>query len=197
MKWESNSSWTVVIYQYYKYHICLSIRFTKLLQENNYKFSKQQVDNFWLQNPYLSQKSQAPRRRYKKKFNYRNYMSPSQSLSVLQADVWTIPDKWKGKDGLRYFLCVIDTVSRFAYLRPMKTKSAHEVADKLQNIIIEIRRMQSDLIKNHEILVFTDFGSEFLSSYTKQKMKENNTYLYVVGGESKAGLCEEYFLSLS
>ena len=125
-------------------------------------------------------------------------MSPSQSLSVFQADIWTIPEKWKSTDGVKYILCFIDTVSRFAFLRIMKTKSAPEVAENLVNILIEVRRMQSDLIKNHEeILIFTDFGSEFISSYTKQKMQENNAYLFVVGGSSKAGLCEEYFRCLS
>ena len=31
------------------------------------KFTKKQIENFWLTNPYLATKSGAPRRRYKKK----------------------------------------------------------------------------------------------------------------------------------
>ena len=85
-------------------------------------------------------------------------------------------------------MVVIDTVSRLAIVRGLYSKTGHEVGDKLLSIISEIRQLQNPLVKQNEILMFTDFGSEFISHYTQSQLKQANVYLYIVGGEHKAGL---------
>ena len=61
------------------------------------------------------------------------------------------------------------------------------VTAKLTKIIDRIRAMQEDpIIKNYMMTLFSDFGNEFSSSFTREVLKKKNCQLFVVGGEHKA-----------
>ena len=115
----------------------------------------------------------------------------------LCTDLWTVPNQWQDENKkIKYCLVVVDIVSRFGFLRGLVTKEAKEVADKMISIINEIRQLQNPMITHDEILFFSDFGQEFVSQYTKDKLKRANAFLFVVGGESKAGLAERLIRKL-
>ena len=108
-------------------------------------------------------------------------------LSTFQTDLWTVPEKWQEEDNaFKYYLIVIDVTTRFAFVEGLRNKTAKSVTDKLIDVIYQIRNLQSAIMKDNEILFYSDFGGEFISAYTKDKLKQNNALLFVVGGEHKA-----------
>ena len=71
------------------------------------------------------------------------------------------------------------------------------VTAKLTKIIDRIRGMQEDpVIQDYMMTLYSDFGNEFSSSFTREILRKKNCELFVVGGEHKAGLAERLIRTL-
>ncbi len=84
--------------------------------------------------------------------------------------------------GHRYILCVIDIFSRFAYTRPLLSKTGPEVAAVLTSIfeIDKPKRLQ------------TDQGLEFYNQHVRQVMNTFDIELFSVFSEKKAAIVERF-----
>lgn len=68
---------------------------------------------------------------------------------TLQADLIEMPND----RGMKYCLTVIDTFSKMAFVRPLKTKTGLEVTDAMKSVLYSFERP----VKNLQV----DMGKEF------------------------------------
>ena len=78
---------------------------------------------------------------------------------IWAADLIEMQQLANENDGYRYILAVIDTFSKFGWMRPLKSKSGVEVAAALNEIINSSKRMPEK--------VWTDLGLEFRNKYVQ------------------------------
>ncbi|NJL55645.1 DDE-type integrase/transposase/recombinase [bacterium] len=95
------------------------------------------------------------------------------------ADLTSLKDD---NDGFCFLLVVIDTFSKFAWLRALKTKKAIEVRDAMEDIFLSEGRKP--------VRVRTDLGSEFVARSFKQLLRKNDVYLYHSYSESHSCFVE-------
>ena len=96
------------------------------------------------------------------------------------ADVARIADKNKGN---HFILTVIDIFSRYAWVRPLKTKGGKEVAAAFKSIFKEGRipsRIQ------------TDQGKEFENVHVRNLFRKHNVELFSVKSAYKAAIVERF-----
>lgn len=107
----------------------------------------------------------------------------------------TIDDQWqldladmvqvKNKNqGYRYILTAIDILSRFAWARPLKSKSGQEVAAAIDDIFRTSGRTPKR--------IQTDEGREFYNAPVQQLLHANNVELFSVKSPNKAALVERF-----
>ena len=65
-----------------------------------------------------------------------------------------VQDVAKGNDRVNYLLVVIDVLSKYAWVRPMKNKTSRSLLEEFDSILSEGRKL--DKLK-------TDKGTEFLN----------------------------------
>ena len=57
--------------------------------------------------------------------------------SLREADLALIQDVAKENDGVKYLLLVIDALSRYVWVRPIKNKIAHSLLEAFDSILSE------------------------------------------------------------
>lgn len=100
-----------------------------------------------------------------------------------QADLADVQKLADANDGVRYLLIVIDVLSRFAWVRPLKNKDAPTVASAFKAIFDEGR--EPDVLQ-------TDEGTEFLNRTLKSLLTKRHIRHFVVYGDTKAQLVERF-----
>lgn len=96
------------------------------------------------------------------------------------ADVSLIADQ---NNGYRFILTVIDIFSRYAWARPLKSKSGKEVSDAFRDIFNEGRIPKR---------VQTDQGKEFENKHIAELFREHNIELFSVKSAYKAAMVERF-----
>jgi hypothetical protein len=91
-------------------------------------------------------------------------------------------------DGYIFALCVIDVFSKFAWVTPLKTKSAQEVNKAFKDIIKYSKRKPK--------FVWVDQGTEFYNKIFEQTLKSQNIQMYSTFGEHKASVVERFIRTL-
>ena len=84
--------------------------------------------------------------------------------------------------GVRFFLLCCDTLTRFIYTEPVKSKSASCVSNALQNIF-----NRADTLPK---LINADSGGEFCNSKVQTLLKNNNIHFFKSYGVVKASHAE-------
>ena len=107
---------------------------------------------------------------------------------VVQADLFFVDRISEFNDNVKYILSCICVHSRFAYLEPMKTKSAQETKEKLSLIF---QRMPT----KPNICVF-DQGSEFKNIIIAKFLKHLGIKHYFALGEYKCSTVEAFQKSI-
>jgi hypothetical protein len=115
------------------------------------------------------------------KFPRRKIFSPDIDY-LWQADLVTI-QKPMVNGGMHYLLTVIDVLSRFAFVKPLKNKQAASTAEALNEIFKESRRKPKFLQ--------TDQGLEFAGKCL-QFLKSENVVLFHNHSELKAAMVERF-----
>lgn len=92
---------------------------------------------------------------------------------------------WRTENrGYAYLLTCIDIFSKFAWVRPLKTKMGDEVAEALMSIIEDGKRSPHALQ--------TDKGKEFFNSSVKRVLKHYRIVHFATENETKAAVVERF-----
>ena len=86
-------------------------------------------------------------------------------------------------DGYRFILTVIDIFSRFAWARPLRSKSGSEVAAAFKDIFQEGRIPKR---------IQTDQGKEFENHHVRSLFSQHNIELFSVKSAYKAAIVERF-----
>lgn len=88
-------------------------------------------------------------------------------------------------DGYKFLLTCVDCFSRYAYVKPLRNKSASEVRNVFESILIEELRRPA--------YVQTDKGREFVNALFQQLLKENEINFYTSeNNDIKCALVERF-----
>jgi len=101
-----------------------------------------------------------------------------------QADLVDFQKYSKSNDGVNYLLTVIDTFTRYAFVRPLQSKHAEKVVNAFVSIFEES-------ITLPKILTF-DRGSEFTNNYFKEFCRLNNIDVRMADSSSHAPFVERF-----
>lgn len=96
-------------------------------------------------------------------------------VEVMQPDV---------NDNVRNLLCVIDNLSKFAWVRKLQNKKKETVVNSLNNVI------ESSGRKPH--IIGADYGIEFTNNHFRNYVDSQNIRLYLNAAPLKATLVERF-----
>ena len=100
-----------------------------------------------------------------------------------QADLADVQSLAKSNDGVRYLLIVLDVLSRYAWVQPLRNKDAKTVTEAFRIILDQGR--EPDVLQTNE-------GTEFLNRTLKSLLKQRHIRHFVVYGDTKAQLVERF-----
>lgn len=99
---------------------------------------------------------------------------------TLQADLIEMPPD----RGMKYCLTVIDTFSKMAYMRPLKTKTGSEVTKAMKSVLQAVGRP----VKNLQV----DMGKEFYNSEMSRLLDQYKINRYSTYSSMKAAIVERF-----
>ena len=102
--------------------------------------------------------------------NWRNKILSKGIDYVWQSDLVEVQPLARYNNGYRYLITIIDTFSRYAWVRPLKTKSGSDVAQALEDVFRTSRRKPQKLC--------TDMGKEYENQEVHRLMSKHNIILY-------------------
>lgn len=107
--------------------------------------------------------------------------------SVWQMDTADVRHLARFNDGIKYLLIIIDVISRFAFVVPLKNKSAGKVAESFRVILSKYKRSPR--------VVVSDPGLEFRGTFTEY-CKKSKILQILLRVEQKAPLAERFIRTL-
>ena len=87
--------------------------------------------------------------------------------------------------GCRFFLCVLDIFSKYAWVVPLKDKKGSSIVNAFQKIL-----KKSDRKPNK---IWVGKGSEFYNNSFKKWLKDNNIEMYSIHNEGKSVAAERFY----
>ena len=78
----------------------------------------------------------------------------------------------KYNKGIKYFLCAIDLLSKYAWVVSVKDKKGVNIVDAFQEILKESNRKPNK--------IWVDKGSEFYNISFKKWLKDNDIEMYLI-----------------
>ena len=91
-------------------------------------------------------------------------------------------------NGFRFLLCVIDILSKYAWVVPLKDKKGVSIVDAFQKILDKSRRKPNK--------IWVDKGSEFSNNSFKKWLKNNDIEMYWIHNEGKSAVAERFIRTL-
>ena len=76
----------------------------------------------------------------------------------------------KSNKGIRFWLCIIDIFSKYAWVAPLKNKKGITITNAFQHFLDESIRKPNK--------IWVDKGSEFYNRSTKLWLEKDNTEMY-------------------
>lgn len=116
-----------------------------------------------------------------KKFQTRRFYSPRID-EIWQADLAYFTEFPKENDNYIYWLVVLDTFSKFCWLKPLRSKTMEETSAAFASILETSRRKCGSLN--------TDNGTEFVGKTFQALLRKNNIHWYGTNNEGKAMMAE-------
>lgn len=130
-----------------------------------------------------SQKPYTVNRAVRHKFKRRKITSPCVDY-LWQADLLTVSKLKRLNSGVSYLLTVIDVLSRYAFVRPLKKKTATEVTKAFEDIFKTSNRSPKFLQ--------TDRGTEFDNRIFKKLLQDYGVSLFHNHSPLKAAMVERF-----
>ena len=136
---------------------------------------------------------------FKKKDTYTKHRSARSNFHRNPVIATHIDAQWQGdladlgnltpkNDGIRYLLILVDVVSKYVWVEPLRTKSGPVVLDGLKAIFSRTERRPEK--------IQTDDGKEFLYGGMQDYLKENNIGFFTLKSDKKAALAERMVRTL-
>lgn len=105
-----------------------------------------------------------------------------------QGDLAEVGNLSQKNDGVRYLLILIDVVSKYVWVEPLKTKSGPSVLDGLKRIFQRTERRPEKLQ--------TDDGKEFVYKGMQDYLRQNNIKFFTLKSDKKAAVAERMVRTL-
>jgi hypothetical protein len=105
-----------------------------------------------------------------------------------QGDLAEVGNLSQKNDGVRYLLILIDIVSKYVWVEPLKTKSGPSVLDGLKRIFERTERRPEKLQ--------TDDGKEFVNKGMQQYLRQNKIEFFTLKSDKKAAVAERMVRTL-
>ena len=118
-----------------------------------------------------------------RKFNKRKVYSSFKD-NIWGADLADMQLLSKFNKGIKYFLCVIDLFSKYAFLVPLKDKKGISIVNAFQSILNKSKRKPNK--------IWVDKGSEFYSASFKKWLQDNDIIIYSTNNEGKLVVAERF-----
>ena len=90
--------------------------------------------------------------------------------------------------GIKYLLCVIDLLSKYAWVIPIKDKKGTSIVNAFKKILSDSNRKPNK--------IWVDQGSEFYNNTFKDFLKINNIEMYSIYNEGKSVVAERFIRTL-
>ena len=97
-----------------------------------------------------------------------------------EADLAYVGNLAKYNDGVQFLLFVVDCLSKYLWIRPLKNKTAKAILEAMKQIL------KQQIPKK----LRTDRGTEFVNQWFKKIMKDNNIYFFTTQNVPKASIVE-------
>ena len=91
-------------------------------------------------------------------------------------------------NGFRFLLCVIDILSKYAWVVPLKDKKGVSIVDAFQKILDKSRRKPNK--------IWVDKGSEFYNNVFRKWLRDNDIEMYSIHNEGKFVVAERLIRTL-
>ncbi|XP_053392046.1 uncharacterized protein LOC128554760 [Mercenaria mercenaria] len=118
----------------------------------------------------------------------RNHVVSSGKDDLWMADLIDTVKFEKWNKGYKYILLVIDTFSKYVWLKPLKQKTGNDMTEAFKDIFTNSGRMPKRLI--------TDKSQEFRAKSVQDLMKKYNVLYSPTQNETKASTSERAVLTL-
>ena len=92
--------------------------------------------------------------------------------------------KSKYNKGIRYWLCVIDIFSKYAWVVPLKDKKIVTIVNVFQKILDSSKRKPNE--------IWVDQGNEFYNSSFKKWLDDNDIKMYSTYNKEKSVVAERF-----
>ena len=103
---------------------------------------------------------------------------------IWAADLVEMQKYSKWNKGIKYLLMVIDVLSKYGWIKPLKDKKTESVSLAFDKIFKKSKRKPE--------MLWTDKGSEFISKHFKDFLKKNKIKLYHTENEEKLSVVERW-----
>ena len=131
----------------------------------------------WAENNFSYSLHKPSRRTFKQ-----NKVYAPEIDSLWEADLAFIRDVAKENDRVNYLLVVIDVLSKYVWVRPMKIKTARSLLEAFDSILSEGRKPEK---------LRTDKGTEFVNDSFQQYLKKKGIQFYTANNEPKVSVLEQ------
>ena len=116
-----------------------------------------------------------------------------EELLVFQSDVIDLQNYSNhNNNGWKFIVVVIDTFSRYAFARALRTKEGNEVANAVRSIL---ESDEMSFLKPPKYLM-VDRGGEFYCDSFKDMLEDFGIHMYCSGSNVKASMAERFIRTL-
>ena len=122
-----------------------------------------------------------------RKFNKRKVHSSFKD-NIWGADLADMQLLSKFNKGIKYLLCVIDLLSKYVFVVPLKDKKGISVVNAFQSILNKPKRKPNK--------IWVDKGSEFYNASFKKWLQDNDIIVYSANIEGKSVVAERFIRTL-
>ena len=109
---------------------------------------------------------------------------PSFRDSIWGADLADMQSLGKYNKGIKYLLCVIDILIKYAWVIPLKDKKGISIVNRFQKILNDSKRKPNK--------TWVDKGSKFYNNSFNKWLKDNNIEIYSTNNEGKSVIAERF-----
>ena len=100
-----------------------------------------------------------------------------------KADLVIMDSLSKSSNGHNYILTVIDVLSKYAWVEPIKTKSGENLVKAFEKICKKGRQPEK---------LHTDKGTEFTNRLFQRFLKDKNIFFFTTHNDTKASIVERF-----
>ena len=152
-----------------------------------YKFFDTKSKGSGLKNHQLAELCKSIIRKFKKRKVYSSFKDNIWGVDL--ADMQLLS---KYNKGIRYLLCAIDLLSKYAWVVPLKDKKSDTITNTFQKILDSSKRKP----KRKPNKIWVDQGSEFYNNHFKNWLKDNDIEMCLTYNEGKSPVAERFIRTL-